>query len=480
MSTLLSRLVRPLEFSGRGGYWEICRIAYPLIILGASNTVMQFTDRKFLASVSTADVAAALPAGILYFSLFCIFLCAAGFTSAIVAQYHGAGDRQAVLTAVWSGFYFAVAAGLAIAFLIPPVGHGLIRLAGHTPDLVARELDYFGALLPSGVFACLGAPFFAFFSGRGKTVPVAVINIFACVLNIGLDYLFIFGWGPLPPFGIFGAGVATSLAALISLLLVFGYFLLQNQREYPTRRDRLPSWDGIVRLIRFGMPSGVQIAFDVGAFTIITFAIGYLGTLPLAAHVVALSINNMFFIPLLGLSDATAILVGQYIGRAKHAIARRIVFRSWRIGMLYMLLGGIVYLVFPVTLAEMFGPDQEREQFQTIVPTIRCLLAIAFGFNMVDTLKFIFTAALRGAGDTRAVMIICMACAYLLMVPGVLVLILVLNASVLTVWSFLVAVATLEGLLIVRRFRSDRWRHIRMIRPPAKISRLDDQAAGVR
>lgn len=63
-------LLRPLEFGGRGGYFEISRLAWPLIIMGASNTIMQFVDRKFLSSLSTTAVAAALPAGILYFTLF--------------------------------------------------------------------------------------------------------------------------------------------------------------------------------------------------------------------------------------------------------------------------------------------------------------------------------------------------------------------------------------------------------------------------
>lgn len=475
MLRLFRLLFRPLEFTGRGGYFELLKLAYPLILMSASNTVMQFIDRKFLALSSTVDVAAAMPAGILYFTLFCLFLCAATFTSAIVAQYHGSGDRESMLTAVWSGVYFAIGAGLVITFIVPYAGRFLIGLGGHSPDLYWREIAYFDGLIPSGVFACLAAPFFAFFSGQGRTMPVAVINILACVLNIFLDYVFIFGWGPIPALGIFGAGLTTSFCAMLTFLMIFAYFLLQNQEKFPTRRNPLPKWEGIVRLVRYGMPTGIQVAFDCGAFALVTFTVGVLGSSQLAAHTIALSINNMFFIPLLGLSDATSILVGQYIGRAKHGIARRIAYRAWRISILYMMLGGVVYLFFPEALAEMFHPEEDTGAFRAVVELAGWLLAAAFLFNMSDTLKFIFTAALRGAGDTRPIMLICMGCAYLLMVPGVLIIVYVFRGGVIWVWAYLTFTATVEGLLILFRFRSGKWRHIRMIRPSEKIVRLDEK-----
>ncbi len=474
MFKYLRLFFRPLEFTGRGGYFELCKLAYPLIIMGASNTVMQFVDRAFLARLSTEDVAAAMPAGILYFSMFCLFLCAAGFTSTIVAQYHGSGNRQMVLTTVWSGAYFALAASFIIVFVMPLLGRFLISLGGHSPELMMRELEYFDAMIPSGAFACLAAPFYSFYSGRGVTMVVAVVNIIACLLNIALDYAFIFGCGPIPAMGIYGAGIATSICAMCGFLMIFIYFLLHDQKDFPTRRQRLPSWECVVRLVRYGLPTGIQVTFDVGAFALVTFVIGRLGSVQLAAHVIALSINNMFFIPLLGLSDATSILAGQYIGRAKHAIAQRLAYRSWRIAILYMCLGGFVYLVFPRILAGMFAPDDASADFGTVVELARWLLAIAFLFNMTDTLKFIFSAALRGAGDTRPIMFICLGCAYLVMIPGVLVIV-HCGGNVIWVWAHLICSATLEGLLVVWRFRSGKWRHIRMIQPAEKIARLDEK-----
>ncbi len=475
MFYLFRLLFRPLEFTGRGGYLELLKLAYPLIIMSASNTIMQFVDRKLLALASTEDVAAAMPAGILYFTMFCIFLCATGFTSTIVAQYHGAGDKKSVLASVWSGVYFAIGAGIVITYVIPHIGHFMIGLGGHSDELYWREISYFDGLSGSGVFACLAAPFYGFFSGQGRTKPVAVINIIACVLNILLDYIMIFGWGPIPAMGIYGAGLATTLCALSGFLMIFSYFLLQNQNVFPTRSSRLPRWESVVRLVRYGAPTGFQVAFDCGAFALVSFTVGSLGRDPLAAHTIALSINNMFFIPLLGLSDATSILIGQYIGRAKHSIARRIAYRAWRVSFLYMLLGGIVYTFFPRMLAGLFAPAEDDGNFQVVVEMARWLLVTAVVFNLSDTLKFIFGAALRGAGDTKPIMLISISCAYLLMVPGVLAIVYWFEGSVVWVWAYLTIVAVTEGSLVLWRFRTGKWRFIRMIKPSDKIARLDEK-----
>ena len=204
------------NFIGRGGYLEICRIAYPLIFMTASNSIMQFVDRWFLAHNSTLDVAAAIPGGILYFTLFCFFMVTCNFTSAMVAQYHGANDRTNLLRAVWAGQTVSLVAGLFITFVIPVIGLAILRNTDHDPEIVGREIDYFTSLLPSGVFVCIAAPFYAFFSGQGRTLPVALINIGGCLLNVPLNWMFIFGHCGLPPLGIYGAGLASSICAAAS------------------------------------------------------------------------------------------------------------------------------------------------------------------------------------------------------------------------------------------------------------------------
>jgi MATE family multidrug resistance protein len=130
----------------------IWRVAYPLIIMSASHTIMQFCDRKFLAYNSTEDVAVALPSGILLFTHFSFFVVTVFFTSALVAQHFGNYDRQACVSAAWNGFYFALGAAVVILFVLPWIGIAIINNSGHPTELIFRERSYFIALIPSGAF----------------------------------------------------------------------------------------------------------------------------------------------------------------------------------------------------------------------------------------------------------------------------------------------------------------------------------------
>ncbi len=456
------------EFTTRGGYNELARVAYPLILMSASNVVMQFADRKFLGNSSTDEMAAALPSGVLYFTLFCFFMVTANFTSAIVAQLHGSNNRHDCVRAAWSGFYFSILSSAIIMTLVPLLGYWILMNSGNDPVIADYGWTYFKSLIPSGVFACLAAPFFAFYSGRGKTLPVAVINIGICLLNVLFDWLLIFGHWGFPKWGIFGAGLATSISAGIGFFAAMTMFLCVNQRVYPTRRLRALHSEFIVKLLKFGTPAGLQVLSDLGSFTLILLIVGRLGNEPLAAMTIAFSINNLSFMPLLGVSDATAILCGQFIGRKQKKLASLIPYRSWRLVLIYALCTGIIYVVMPGALTELFRPDDataaSATDFARVAELSAIVLMMAAAWNLADTVKFVFGGALRGAGDTRAVLIINSCCAWLLALPGIAVIVFWIKPHVAWVWAYLIFVTATEGLLILWRYRSGKWRKIHLVR----------------
>ena len=306
-----------------GGYFEICNIAYPLILVNASNVIMQFFDRKFLAMNSTLDVAAALPGGILCFTLFTFFTLTTAFSSSIVSQYNGRHDDEACARVPWASFYFALFAGLICSYIMPFVGNYIIDIGGHLPEIAIREKQYFNAMIATGGFTCIMVAFCSFFSGRGKTLIVAAIMFSACGLNIILDYVLIFGKFGFPALGITGAGLATTLAGAFGALLAFLVFIFQNQEKYPTRKGIFFKFSDLKRLVTFGTPSGLQVCCDYGAFTFAIFLIGSLGEAPLAATTIAMSINQIAFMPLVGMSEATGIITAKYIGLGKKRYFRK-------------------------------------------------------------------------------------------------------------------------------------------------------------
>ncbi|MDD3118622.1 MAG: MATE family efflux transporter [Victivallales bacterium] len=461
-----------------GGYREILLIAYPLIIMSASHTIMQFCDRMFLGLYSTDAVAAALPAGVLYFTLFSFFMVNVNFTSALVAQHYGRNDHESCVRAAWNGFYFALGAAVLILAAIPWLGLALIRHGGHDAAIMEQELIYYRTLIPSGALVCMAGAFSSYFTGQGRTWYVTAVNITACLINIVLDYVLIFGKFGMPQWGIAGAGIATTAATGFSMITIFLCFIGQDQRRYPTRRCRRFCPNDIRRLISFGSPAGLQCFLEVGGFTAFSFLIGRISPTAMAVTTIVISINMISFQPLLGLADGTSILVGQYIGAGRYDIAGRLPYRSWLMAGLYMTAAGAVFLLFPGWLIGHFTPDTlAPEKLDAMVKTGAALLACIAVYNFFDATKFVFGAGLRGSGDTRALMLICICGVWLVMVPGVWLMIVVMKTSIAAVWVFMAAYLGLESAVVFYRFRTGRWKSIRMIEPELAAVPLESTEA---
>jgi len=448
-----------------GGYAELWKIAYPLIITNATHTVMQFVDRKFLAMNATCDVAAALPGGILAFTLFTFFMVTTGFTAAIVSQNYGRNDNKMCARVPWGGFYFALISGLFCSLLLTYPGLMLIEAGKHAPEIMTGEKAYFRMIMPSGGFIFITAAFCSFFSGRGKTWTVAIVHFIASGCNILLDYMFIFGKFGAPQMGIAGAGLATTIACVIGAIIAFIYFILQDQEKYPTRKEWHLNRSDMYRLISFGSPAGAQVFFSVGAFAMIVFLIGRIGSTELAATTIALSINMLTFMPLLGISEATGIITGKYVGAQKHEFAERTTFKAWKISTVYMILMGIFYIVFPEPLLEFFAPTEGNDVvgFTNVIRIGRIILIFAAIYNIFNVLRFVFMGALRGAGDTRIPMWIIIGASWLILAPGGYIIIAVLKLQIFAIWIFLTCYGGLVGSLIFWRFKSGAWKKIDML-----------------
>ncbi len=126
-----------------GGYKEFLVIAVPLILSTGAWSIQHFVDRMFLAWYSTESIAAAMPAGILNFSIMSIFIGTATYVSTFVAQYHGAGRYHRIGPTLWQGMYISALGGLVLICLIP-FARPIFSLVGHEPVVQAHEVDYFG------------------------------------------------------------------------------------------------------------------------------------------------------------------------------------------------------------------------------------------------------------------------------------------------------------------------------------------------
>ncbi|MFC1834212.1 MATE family efflux transporter [Thermodesulfobacteriota bacterium] len=452
------------EESDEGGYREVLRIAVPLILSTASLTITLFVDRMFLAWYGRAAVAAATPAGITYFTICCLFMGTAQYVNTIVAQHFGKGDKPACARAVWQGVFFAVACAPIILACIP-LGRLVLSHSGHGETLIQLEKTYYSILMLGGVMLPLQAALSSFFSGRGRTKVVMWGNFLGNMANIALDYLLIFGKLGFPAMGIRGAGIATAVTMVIPVIYWGAIFLGPRMREaYGTIREL--RWDSrlFFMLLRYGLPSGLQFFLDIASFAAFVLLVGRLGELDLAISNIVLSIELLSFLPMVGMSLATATLVGQYIGQDRTHLAEKSVRSALRLSMAYMTTMAALYMLFPDFFLELFrvraNPGSE---FELLLEKGRGILRVVAMWTLFDTLFIVYSGALKGAGDTRFAMWAQVILAWGFFVPPVYVMLEYLHLGLTAVWSWGLVYVIVLGVVFRARFRSGRWKRIQMV-----------------
>ncbi len=387
-------------------YRKVLRVSVPLVLSMSSTMIMEFTDRVFLANYSLDAIAAALPAGITAFLLISFFLGTAQYLNVFVAQYSGSGQPQRVGAALWQGIYFSLLSGGALAalsFLAEP----LFRLSGHPIEVQVLEVVYFKVLCLGAGILIVGTTLSCFFSGRGHTRLVMIITMIGTLFNIPLDYALINGIWIFPEWGIRGAAIATvmswSLATLIFTLLVF---TRENDRTFKVLTHRALESDLFSRLMRYGLPSAIQFSLDIFAFTFFIFIVGRIGKTQLAATNIVFSINSLAFMPMMGFSLGTSTLVGQALGRNRVAEAIAATKATIHIVLGYIFILLILFLFLPQPLLELFQPRHlALENFAPIISIGIVLLRFVAAYIFFDALYMVCIGVLKGAGDTRFIML---------------------------------------------------------------------------
>lgn len=444
-------------------YREVLHIAWPLIATQASFTLMLFCDRLLLARYSEVAIQAALPAGLLSFTFCCGFMSVAGYTSTFVAQFFGAKNRPACSRSTAQGVLFALITAPILLLLIFP-GRWLLAHAGHAPDVLADELPYFTILMLGSVATPLNAAISSYFTGQGRTRVTMVATIISNIVNLVLDYALIFGRLGLPEMGIRGAAIGTVAAGFISPLILFLlYFSRREQELFHTRStfgyDHRLFW----RMIRFSLPAGIHLALDLASFSAFVLLTGRMGSAALAASNIALSINTLAFMPLIGFGIATSILVGQYQGRCDSEHAVQSAHAACQVALLYMALTGLCFVSMPEFFIGLFLRPDAAALADQVLSTGRILLIILTLWGLADAGNLIYGSALKGAGDTRFVMIFSVALAWLMLVPGQLVIIEWLKCGIVAAWWWTGLYVALLGLGFTIRFFRGRWKEINVI-----------------
>ena len=472
-----------------GSYAELLAVAVPLMISAATQSLMHVIDRVFLTWHSREELAAALPAGILYWSCLSLPFGIASYVNTFVAQYDGAGKPDRVAAAVWQGVYFSVAVG-GLLMIAAPFSDQIFTWIGHGESIARMEAIYFRWLCLGGIPAVLHAVLSAFYSGRGRTGVVLAVNVTCVSINAVLDYAMIFGWGPIPEWGIAGAAMTDTLGEVLAVIILGALILSPaTSRLYPFRTQWRLDWTLIRDLFRFGGPSGLQMFIDVAGFAAFMMIIGWLGESELAATNIAFNLNTLSFIPVIGVGIAVSTLVGQRIGEGRSELATASTVKGFTLAAGYMLTFGALYVVFPELLIAPYAAKADPAEFAAIHGTVIVLLRFVAIYSFFDAMAIVFGSAIRGAGDTRFAMRVSLLSAGLLLVAPTYLYWKLVQPSLMWSWTFCSIYVVTLGFVYAGRFYQGRWKSMNVIHrgetpetesaPPESDATLTAEAAAV-
>ena len=443
-----------------GGLREMIALALPLILSSSFMTLQITLDRILLSRYSTDAVAAAMPAALLYWTILALLQNTASYATTFVAQYTGAGRPERVGPAVWQALYFSVAAGLLFLALIP-IAPMIMAFGGHSPAIQELEVVYFQYLCCAALPALIVAAVNSFFAGRGDSWTVLKVDIVGLAVNAVMVFTLVSGrWG-LPALGIKAPGLATAIGSSCSAILALVFFLRREYRE-PFRTAAGWRFDGELfkRLMRFGLPNGCQWMLEGLAFTIFLFLVGRLGDTDLAATNVAFSINFVAIVPMLGMGQAVMILVGQRLGQDRPDLAAQSTWTGFRAAWIYMGILALLYALMPGPFLLLF--ESQDPKWPAIAELVPVLLRFVALYSLFDSMNLIFSFALRGAGDTRFVTLVCLTLAWPMMVVPTWA-VYYFDWGLNWAWAAATTYVITQALVFLVRFRQGKWRSMRVI-----------------
>ncbi len=436
-----------------GSIKEAWKLAYPTIIGMLSTTVMWTVDTMLLGRIGKVELAAAGFGGMIIWTLYTFFVGGVHAVTTFVSQAKGARHQRDCSLFAWQGVYLALGGAVFLAFFLWKFDW-LLALAKPDESVIADCLAYSRMRMTGAFFVLAMFALSAFFRGIGDVKTPMFVAILANIINITLDALLIFGVGPFPRLTTMGAGLATAIANFCGFLLILGLFLRQRiDRIYHTRSNRHFRPAAMIRLLKVGVPMGIQFFLDMGSFTVFMAIMGRLGTDQLAASNIGVQILSFSFMPANGISKAATTMVGQYLGAGHQKLAEACGWMTVRMNLVYALAIAAIMLLAREHLFTIFNDDPGVVAAGlAIVP----LLAI---FQIGDALQMAYSGALQGAGDTTFTMLVYAASSWFLFVPLALLLAYTAGWGMPGGWlGGVIHISVLTGIL-TWRYRSGGWKN---------------------
>jgi MATE family multidrug resistance protein len=318
----------------------------------------------------------------------------------LISHSHGAGKSEEGHLCWSQGFWVSWLIGIPMTALLYLLSCHLDWL-GLNSEVIGPSREYLSLLSFSLIPVYLFTASRQYLQAMGHARPAAVVLIVANVVNALANWAFVLGHFGFAAAGARGSAQATLVARLFMFFAMLGvHFYYDQSRHGYFKKFGVPLLrDPMKRLMRLGIPSALQMTFEVGGFAFSTTLAARLAAEALAAHQIVLNIASITFMVPLGISSATAVLVGREMGKGAPQEATRVGWKGLGLGVGFMALSGVCLLLFSTYIIEIYTTDMEIRKLAAEI------LLIAALFQLSDGAQTVATGALRGLADTRTPML---------------------------------------------------------------------------
>ncbi len=445
----------------RGLLRSLLGLAWPVVVSRSTQVVMGFADAVMVAHLGPEALAATAAGTLNAMSVFILPMGTVFIVSSFSSQLFGMGDLGGARRYAWYGLAVAAAAQVVAMAAIPFVPAAL-GLSPYAAGLRAQMAGYLALrLLSSGAVVGLEA-LASYYGGLGNTRRPMIANLAAMALTIAGNWLLIDGRLGAPAMGARGSALANTLSTGAAFLGLFAVFLAEGRRA---RTGRLRAAE-LRRLLRFGLPAGVNWFLEFAAFSFfLNVVVGGLGTTAVAALTVVIQVNSTAFMPAFGLASGGAILVGQAIGAGRSDRVPRLVGLTFGVAAAWETLVAIAYVAAPDLVLSAFARDPASAA--ELVAVGRRMLYVSAAWQLGDAGAGVLFEALRAAGDTAFPMWARVVVAWLVFAPGSWITVRLLGGGAATAVGWFVVYLCGLALVLLVRFRSGAWRRIALVEPSA-------------
>lgn len=444
----------------------ILALGLPLIGSHLAQMGLHVANAVMLGRYGVAELAAGVLGGS---SFFTIFVLGSGFAQAVmpmVAAALGEGNDTQVRRDARMGLWLSILYGVLIYPLFWYSGP-LLLILGQTDEVSALGQDYLRIAGLGMVPALMVMSLKSYLAALERTQVVLWVTLAAVVVNVGVNWFLIFGNGGAPELGVQGAALASLTVQILSLVILGLYagWLPELRKFHLWQRFWRPDFPALAGVFRLGWPIGLTGLAESGLFQASALMMGWIGTVQLASHGIAMEATSLAFMLHLGLSNAVTVRTGYANGAADYAAMRMGGLAGIALSLIMALAIITAFLTIPQQILWLFI-DPANPKADEIIAIGTTLLALAALFQLADAMQVIALGLLRGVKDTKVPMALASVSYWLIGIPASYVLAFPLGMGAPGLWLGLVLGLACAATSLMARFWLGLSRRGAAIQPP--------------